>query len=358
MRVAHIESGKHAYGGAAQVRYLLEGLADAQIDNILICARGGALAACHARLKCCRCRCMAISTSASWTDCGARCASSSPTLSTCIRGAARIFSAAARARYRRSGDRHAARRLAGQRPVDEIEISPVPRRDCDLACDRSAACPIRRRDHERIHRIPSAVDTERYRPDEPRERGCSRVQAAGRCADRRGRCAAHRPQRPRALVRGVAGARACTPHGQIAVLRPRAARARAARAGRARAARTACSSSPVSATICRSFCPASTCSRIPRAARDSASRCSRHSLRLAGRRMRCGRRGRRAPGRRAWSARRGRRRVEIQRGSRGVARRQRGQAPARRSRPTHVQRNFSIARMIAAHLEVYADAAV
>jgi glycosyltransferase involved in cell wall biosynthesis len=47
MRVAHIESGKHAYGGAAQVRYLLEGLADAQVDNILICARGGALAACH-----------------------------------------------------------------------------------------------------------------------------------------------------------------------------------------------------------------------------------------------------------------------------------------------------------------------
>ena len=45
MRIAHIESGMHLYGGAAQVRYLLEGLSAAGVDNVLIAARGGALEA-------------------------------------------------------------------------------------------------------------------------------------------------------------------------------------------------------------------------------------------------------------------------------------------------------------------------
>src|SRR5690606_33227736 len=45
MRILHIESGRHLYGGGAQVRYLLEGLHAAGVDNVLVCARGGALAA-------------------------------------------------------------------------------------------------------------------------------------------------------------------------------------------------------------------------------------------------------------------------------------------------------------------------
>jgi glycosyltransferase involved in cell wall biosynthesis len=45
MRIVHIEAGRHLYGGAAQVRYLIDGLAAAKVDNILVCARGGALAA-------------------------------------------------------------------------------------------------------------------------------------------------------------------------------------------------------------------------------------------------------------------------------------------------------------------------
>jgi glycosyltransferase involved in cell wall biosynthesis len=45
MRVVHIESGRHLYGGAAQVRYLLNGLAAAGLQNVLVCAAGGALAA-------------------------------------------------------------------------------------------------------------------------------------------------------------------------------------------------------------------------------------------------------------------------------------------------------------------------
>src|SRR5262245_26029849 len=51
MRVAHIESGRHAYGGVAQVRYLVDGLNAARVDNVLICARGGALAGCHAEAE-------------------------------------------------------------------------------------------------------------------------------------------------------------------------------------------------------------------------------------------------------------------------------------------------------------------
>jgi glycosyltransferase involved in cell wall biosynthesis len=45
MRVLHIETGRHRYGGAAQVEYLLAGLNGARVDNVLVCAAGGELAA-------------------------------------------------------------------------------------------------------------------------------------------------------------------------------------------------------------------------------------------------------------------------------------------------------------------------
>lgn len=45
MRIVHIEAGRHLYGGAAQVRYLVEGLTRVGVDNVLVCARGSALAA-------------------------------------------------------------------------------------------------------------------------------------------------------------------------------------------------------------------------------------------------------------------------------------------------------------------------
>jgi glycosyltransferase involved in cell wall biosynthesis len=44
MRVAHIESGRHLYGGPSQVAYLARGLAARGIDNVVICSAGGALA--------------------------------------------------------------------------------------------------------------------------------------------------------------------------------------------------------------------------------------------------------------------------------------------------------------------------
>jgi glycosyltransferase involved in cell wall biosynthesis len=45
MRIVHIEAGRHLYGGAVQVRYLLDGLSAAGGDNVLVCARGSELAA-------------------------------------------------------------------------------------------------------------------------------------------------------------------------------------------------------------------------------------------------------------------------------------------------------------------------
>ena len=44
MRVVHLESGRHLYGGAQQVRDLMVGLADDGIDNVLICPRYSAIA--------------------------------------------------------------------------------------------------------------------------------------------------------------------------------------------------------------------------------------------------------------------------------------------------------------------------
>jgi glycosyltransferase involved in cell wall biosynthesis len=44
MRIAHIEAGRHLYGGAAQVRYLTEGLAGRGVENLLICPSGSELA--------------------------------------------------------------------------------------------------------------------------------------------------------------------------------------------------------------------------------------------------------------------------------------------------------------------------
>jgi glycosyltransferase involved in cell wall biosynthesis len=45
MRIVHIEAGRHLYGGAVQVRHLVDGLAGAGVDNVLLCARGSELAA-------------------------------------------------------------------------------------------------------------------------------------------------------------------------------------------------------------------------------------------------------------------------------------------------------------------------
>jgi glycosyltransferase involved in cell wall biosynthesis len=45
MRIAHVEAGRHLYGGAAQVRYLLEGLTARGVENLLLCPRDSELGA-------------------------------------------------------------------------------------------------------------------------------------------------------------------------------------------------------------------------------------------------------------------------------------------------------------------------
>ena len=37
MKVLHVESGRHLYGGARQVLYIMEGLARLGVDNLLAC---------------------------------------------------------------------------------------------------------------------------------------------------------------------------------------------------------------------------------------------------------------------------------------------------------------------------------
>lgn len=44
MRIMHVEAGRRLYGGARQVRYLVEGLAAEGFENILVCARGSEIA--------------------------------------------------------------------------------------------------------------------------------------------------------------------------------------------------------------------------------------------------------------------------------------------------------------------------
>jgi glycosyltransferase involved in cell wall biosynthesis len=45
VKILHVETGRHLYGGARQVAYLLNGLAARGVDNLLVCAAGQPIAA-------------------------------------------------------------------------------------------------------------------------------------------------------------------------------------------------------------------------------------------------------------------------------------------------------------------------
>jgi glycosyltransferase involved in cell wall biosynthesis len=49
MKVLHVEAGKHYYGGARQVAYIVEGLARRGVTNVLACAPGAGIAGACAR---------------------------------------------------------------------------------------------------------------------------------------------------------------------------------------------------------------------------------------------------------------------------------------------------------------------
>ncbi|MEN8212731.1 MAG: glycosyltransferase family 4 protein [Pseudomonadota bacterium] len=44
MKILHVETGRHLYGGSLQVRYLIEGLANEGVHNILVCEQSAPLA--------------------------------------------------------------------------------------------------------------------------------------------------------------------------------------------------------------------------------------------------------------------------------------------------------------------------
>ena len=44
MKVLHVETGMNLYGGAQQVAYLLEGLRRRELENVLVCPKGSAIA--------------------------------------------------------------------------------------------------------------------------------------------------------------------------------------------------------------------------------------------------------------------------------------------------------------------------
>jgi hypothetical protein len=43
MKIVHVETGRHFYGGAQQVLWLLEGLAARGVDNLLVCPPGSGI---------------------------------------------------------------------------------------------------------------------------------------------------------------------------------------------------------------------------------------------------------------------------------------------------------------------------
>ncbi|MCC5868994.1 MAG: glycosyltransferase [Gammaproteobacteria bacterium] len=50
MKILHVETGRHLHGGARQVLYLMQGLAERGFDNVLVCARGSAVASAAANI--------------------------------------------------------------------------------------------------------------------------------------------------------------------------------------------------------------------------------------------------------------------------------------------------------------------
>ena len=43
MKILHVETGRHLYGGAQQVIYLAKGLGERDIDNTLVCSPGSGI---------------------------------------------------------------------------------------------------------------------------------------------------------------------------------------------------------------------------------------------------------------------------------------------------------------------------
>jgi len=164
MRIAHLEAGRHLYGGAAQVRYLLDGLTARGVDNVLLCPRGSELAAAAPA------RVHALPMSGELDVL---------LLPRLLRALRRIAPDVVHVHSRRGADLYgaAAAALLGlpvvlTRRVDSPEPAWLGRWKyrpyaAVVALSRAIEAQLNAAgvDATRVVRIPSAVDTARYRPD-------------------------------------------------------------------------------------------------------------------------------------------------------------------------------------------------
>ena len=229
MRIAHIEAGRHLYGGAAQVRYLTEGLTGRGVDNVLLCPPGSEVGA--------------AARGAHVVELPMRGELDVMLLPRLARELKRLEPDLVHVHSRRGADLYGgfAAALAGvpavlTRRVDALEPAVLARLkyrpyrvvvalsraierqlvDAGLPRERAAADPERRRHAALPPRRGGARATAR------------RVRIARRRARRRRRRAAHRAQAPLVAVRVAAGARPRVAAAPSALLRPRSARAPAA----------------------------------------------------------------------------------------------------------------------------------
>lgn len=166
MRIAHIEAGRHLYGGAAQVRYLLEGLAARGAESFLLCPPGGELGA-------------AVPGATRVVELPMRGELDVVVLPRLVRELKALRPDVVHVHSRRGADLYGgmAAVLAGipavmTRRVDAVEPALLARlkyRPYRYVIALSRAIERQLRDvgvpSERLALIPSAVDAQRYRPD-------------------------------------------------------------------------------------------------------------------------------------------------------------------------------------------------
>jgi glycosyltransferase involved in cell wall biosynthesis len=164
MRIAHIEAGRHLYGGAAQVGYLIDGLTARGVENVLVCPRGSEIGAATR-----------VARAIELPMGGELDVAMLPRL---VRELKRLAPDLAHVHSRRGADLYGgiAAALAGvpavlTRRVDAPEPAVFARLKyrpyraivaLSRAIARQLAAAVPR---ERVVLIPSGVDTQRYRPD-------------------------------------------------------------------------------------------------------------------------------------------------------------------------------------------------
>lgn len=167
MKVAHLEFGRHLYGGAGQVRALMAGLAREQVSNVLVCPQGSAIAAVASDAEL-----IAVPVAG---DLDLRLPGRLARILRQVnpdlvhvhsRRGAELFGAVA---ARRAGDRPGVvtRRIDSVEPRAWLRLKYRPYRAV-IAISRAIEAMLLERaglSRAQVHLVPSGVDTERFRPD-------------------------------------------------------------------------------------------------------------------------------------------------------------------------------------------------